>query len=336
MEYQKKLYDRRTIAADHSRAWTHVVLGPNFHPAQWKHSLDSDLTSVTCVKRNIVGRDAGGSGHQDVLRLRASDEVELRKDIEKLFPGAVFSTSSPELSLKEQHALEVKQAKAEADAKAAAQAEEDRIVAASKEIAAQMSPEQIAQYRADTLNMFMNNATWHKWFRDNAAPDGTGFLNFPNSTGRNREVVLRYCEQRGFRIPNHQVLDEGMRYMLNNKHFYLQNTFKRSETDAFNSVVPFEQIQAEARRVYFSDSEIAAATKRLSQVLPVGQKVNLEYAKRKAREIGISDALFRDIAAGQAQSSAVPDVSAMSEKELKKALAATRKPVNPLDRMKGY
>ena len=57
----------------------------------------------------------GGTGTNDVLHFRAHDAMELREIIEKAFPNAVFSTVNPEPSLKEQHAAEVKEAKAAAD-----------------------------------------------------------------------------------------------------------------------------------------------------------------------------------------------------------------------------
>jgi hypothetical protein len=330
--FQKKLHDRHLIPADTSRAWTYAVVPNRFRGARWNYLDETHLYSISLVALNVISQNQGGSGRTDVLHFRDDTVEGLRKKLEAAFPNAVvFSTANPELSLKEAHALEVKKAKAEADARAAAAKEQERVVAASKELANQMSDAEVAQYRVDSLSSFIQSETWREWFRKNAQ-DGVGFLSFPQNEGRNRDALLRYCEQRGFRVPNHQVLDEGMRYMLNNRHFYMQNVYKRSQQDAFHAVVPFEQIQSNARKVYHTDEQIKAATKALQRVLPVGQAVNREFAQRKAREIGISDAMFNDIAGAQSQPSVAPDVSNLSAKDLKRELAKTRPYVDPVVR----
>jgi hypothetical protein len=69
------------------------------------------LQRISCVKIGIRSRETGGSGRTDVLHFRASDPAELREQIEQQFPQAVFSQESPGLTLKEQHAQEVKAGK---------------------------------------------------------------------------------------------------------------------------------------------------------------------------------------------------------------------------------
>src|ERR1700722_4502721 len=93
----KNLKTKRIIAADTSKAWQYVTLSPKFHPARYKASLDTGLTTVACVARDVRKAIDGGSGRNDVFHFRADDAAELREIIEndKVFGStAVFSMAN--------------------------------------------------------------------------------------------------------------------------------------------------------------------------------------------------------------------------------------------------
>jgi hypothetical protein len=356
---QKNLKTKRIIAADTSKAWQYVTLSPKFHPARYKASLDTGLTTVACVTRDVRKAIDGGSGRQDVFHFRAANAAELRDIIErdKVFGGtAVFSVANPEMDLKAQHAQDVKAQKA-----AAQKEREDfefvgKVTAAHRQMASEMNPQQLAEAVAINLQSFINDESlvWYEWFR---RPENRGFLSFPNGEKRNRATLLAICNHRGQILPLLGELDAALRYGLANHHFFLQNTYKRSETDAFHAVVPYAGDVANPRVSFtHSDAEIHAASQKLRKALPAGQVPSEERLQATAKELGISSTLLdavmgrtgslleADDARGQvrghrrgsANGNPKYDVSNLSSAELKRGLAALRPPVDPNRRRQGY
>ena len=348
---QKNLKTKRIVPADTSQAWTYVTLSSRYRPARYKHSLDTGLTTIACVALDVRAVKDGGTGTNDVLHFRAHDAMELREIIEKAFPNAVFSTVNPEPSLKEQHAAEVKEAKAAADKEQEEYQLVQRVTTAHRQIASEMTPQQLAEATAVNLGSFIRDSDWYKWFREHR--EGTvNFLDFPNGEGRNRATLLAICNHRGQILPLHGELDAAMRYGLANNHFYLRDTYKRSEQDEMHAVKQYTGDVPNARVSTFSDEQVAEAKRRLRQALPQGIKVPEERIQATAKELGISQSLLdavmgrtgslieandaRRQVRGHLRGNPKPDVSNLSAKDLKAGLAALRPPVDPNRRRQGY
>ena len=352
---QKNLKTKRIIAADTSKAWQYVTLSPKFHPARYKASLDTGLTTVACVTRDVRKKIDGGTGRQDVFHFRANDAAELREIIQKdkMFGStAVFSMANPEMDLKAQHAQEVKAQKA-----AAQKEREDfefvgKVTAAHRQMASEMNPQQLSEAIAINLQAFINDESlvWYEWFR---RPENRGFLSFPNGEKRNRATLLGICNHRGQILPLFGELDAAMRYGLANNQFYLRNTYKRSQTDELNAVKEYTGDIANPRVSFtHSDAEIHAASQRLRKALPPGQVPSEERLVATANELGISQSLLdavmgrtgslleandaRGQVLGHLRGNLKPDISSLSTKHLKAGLAALRPPVDPNRRRQGY
>jgi len=226
---QKNLRAQRVVRQEDSRGWTYVSVPGRFKPVRHNYSQNSETYYVAMVDLEPRKTKEGGyTKNHDVVHVRAKTVRLLREEIEKRWPNAVFSIDNPDLMSdpRKAHAAEVK---AEQEAQQAELDKQDmarRVVEQHKAFANSMTAEQVAEYRNIILQRFINDTSWNAWFREHPK-----FLAWPNDEGKNRAVLLKYCGDHGFRVPNHDILDRGMRYLLDNSHFYMSERRLRSTAD---------------------------------------------------------------------------------------------------------
>jgi hypothetical protein len=247
-------YKNKGLSADFSRSWEYVTVPQRFRSARWKFTFETGVYSIALVALEPRAVKDGGTGRTDVIHMRAPSLASLRESLEKAFPEAVFSQTNPDTDIKAIHAQEVK-AQKEAQAK---EREEyqlvQRVTTAHRQLASEMSPQQLAEATATNLGSFIRESDWYQWFREHREGN-VNFLDFPNGEGRNRATLLAICNYRGQILPLHGELDAALRYGLANNHFYLRNVYKRSQTDEYNAVVPYTGDVANPRVSTHSDAD---------------------------------------------------------------------------------
>ena len=310
----RKQTDELKQAELHKNDFDYVTLSDKYRPARVKRAENGSCT-VACMVLNDKGIV---SNRFDRLHYTASNPQELRKKITAAFPNAVFSLGNPEVDPRAQYNQEVKEKQATRQREKEQRDFDIAVVEQHKVLADQMSPEQRQEYIVTALQWFINDSEWKDWFRSHLR-----FFSYPNEEGRNRETLPRYCRQHGFAVPNHSVLDEAMQYLLNNNHFYLKPSYKRSEADEMNAVREYVQDDPNARTSTFSDTEIEEATRKLRARLPVGSVPSSETIQAIAKSVGISDALLNAIT-GRKVSGPAPVNRSASAKELKETIRDER------------
>lgn len=311
------LRTNRVFTIPNPKAWTHCTL-PEYRPASWKASIDTGGVGITFV--SVVPKQKGKT---EVLRFRAADQYELRELIEQKYPDAVFSTAALPLPKDELKIEYQAQVQAEKDRQAAAQEEQDfarRVIEQHRLLASRMTPEEQQKHTNHNLNWLQTSpeSPYRDFFRQHP-----NFLAYPDNTNRNRETLLRWCSQRGYVIPLHAELCEGMRYLLERNHFAMKPTFKRSERDELRAVRDF--VREESDR--FSPEQIAAATKRLRAALPVGSVPSVELIQAKAKQLGIEEDLLQAVL--NVRKEVVADTRGMNAAELKSGLQQSRNAARP-------
>jgi hypothetical protein len=310
------LHTKRIFTIPNPKAWTHCTL-KNYRPAMWKASVDIAGVSITFV--SVVPKD----GKTETLRFRAADQYELREKIEKDYPDAVFSTAALPLPKDELRLEYQAQVKAENDRQTAAQEEQDfarRVIEQHRLLASRMGAEEQQRHTNTNLNWLQTSpeSPYRDFFHQHPR-----FLTYPDNSNRNLSTLLKWCSQRGYVIPLHAELCEGMRYLLERNHFAMKPTFKRSERDELRAVREFTHEDT----VKFSPSQIADATERLRKVLPVGTVPSPDLVQAKAKQLGIADDLLQVIL--NVRKDVESDTSGMNAADLKRGLQESRNTIRP-------
>lgn len=183
----------------------------------------------------------------------------------------------------------------------------------------EMTPQDRENHIGYALNGFMlgtNGSVWTSWFKNYPR----NFMSYPDQTFRNRDTVLRYCAAHGFSIPYDEILDQAMRYLLQNNMLYLKSGYKRSEQDEKNSVRSYDPSVPETPII--SDDAIQKARMHLSKNLPHGLVLSEEKVHEVATRLGISEEMWAAMN-GRPQPKVTPK-DLRSEGEIKKELASVR------------
>jgi hypothetical protein len=188
-----------------------------------------------------------------------------------------------------------------------------KVTQAHREIESELSPKEIEKHAGSNLISFTNDCEiggWQEWFRAHPA-----FLLWPDNSGHNRSVLLDWCRQRGFLVPTHGELAQGMVYLLEHNHYCLQPSYKRSEKHLKDQVRPFTREESASERV--SQSDINRAVTALTAKYGAPLKVTIE--RLKAVGIPNAEMVFEAL-----QKRYSPDLKAKTSSELKTDLQNMR------------
>jgi hypothetical protein len=197
-----------------------------------------------------------------------------------------------------------------------------KVTDAHRSIESELSPKDIERHTGNNLISFTNECEfggWVEWFKQHP-----GFLLWPDNSGHNRSVLLDWCRQRGYAVPRHPELSQGMVYLLEHNHFCLQPSYKRSEKYLKDQVRPFTREESASESV--SQSDINRAVTALTAKYGAPLKVSIE----RLNAVGIPNA-ERVYEALQARYSP-NNAKGKSSAELKTDLQAMRNASGPRSR----
>jgi hypothetical protein len=260
-----------------NQQWTWATI-PNsqWRPARWKASTNvNDYTILFASREPKPAKYQGAPPTYETLRLRAPSLVELKKRVVQTFPKATFSNVTDE-DVKQAHAREMREEKARQQRVQEQRDFEASVMREHTNIALGLSREEQAKHAGMALKSFMTNpqwggTSWVKWFRK--FPND--FFSYPNGENKNRDTICRYLQEHyGTIVGIAGWLADAMNYLLKHGHFYMQESYKRSEKHLRDAVVRYNGREAEPPAV--SEDTVREAVKRLTSRFGMPLSVSIE------------------------------------------------------------